>query len=367
MKIHHLSNTAIIIGILLACIPGLSGCKCNRGAQSSLSEKSLADLYYETVRDSASVDWQENISVFHYWREIAPEEYLFDVPSAEQISAWELLCEKENDMDSEMRLEVQGYCLNMNQFMTIQDFFCVHGEDDAFIAWRLQQYYLNIDAPKSEYERFQYLKNAIQSLCDYKADNQMTMNIHAGLKTFLEEFYCRMIHRRAVHHSDNRLAAALLKENEAWEAYHAQLSPTFYVLNSENRQATLWSMAESWLHYNDAITRESSLIDFYLAITDGRDYEFQHHPTMPGASVLQEYRKFIDEQEEVEEEFASTLAEKKRELEKEMEAWKNWMLSRREISSQLNGFVKDVFDNSTNNVIRAKYLILKDREQYRLF
>ena len=126
-------------------------------------------------------------------------------------------------------------------------------------------------------------------------------------------------------------------------------------------------MAESWLHYNDAIIRESSLLDFYLAITDSQDYEFQRHPTMPEARVLQEYRKSIDEQEEVEEELASTLAEKKRELEKEMEAWKNWMLSRREISSQLNGFVKDVFDNSTNNVIRAKYLILKDREQYGLF
>ncbi len=169
---------------LVAALCALS-CKCQGNKDShkqfradtvtsAESENNNSEIYYEAVTDTANVDWQEYIPVFHYWRDIKDDEYLFDVPTPEQVAAWKSLCEKETPADSVMRCYVQEYCLNMNQFMTIQDFMSVwpqqepYGSDDAFTEWRLEQYYLDIYHPDSEYDRFMYLKDGMESLCCYE-------------------------------------------------------------------------------------------------------------------------------------------------------------------------------------------------------
>ena len=370
----------------------MHSCKCqgNRVSQKDFTaentpvvekEKSPSVYYYEAVKDSANIDWMEYIPVFHYWRDIKDDEYLFDVPAPEQIAAWESLCEKESPADSVMRCYVQEYCLNMNQFMTIQDFVNVwpqqepYGSDDAFTEWRLEQYYLNIYNPDSEYDRFMYLRDAIQSLCCYDAQSQFEMNFKAGMEATLEEFYCRMMHREAVRHSTARVAKALEIENQAWEAYHAQLDSTFRVLDSENGMASAWSMAISGILFDDAGTRRISLDDFYFALTDSLDYEIRHkrsriseyeihhYTKMPEGKVLQAYKSFINILKESDIEYASPLSERKKALEDEMKAWEKWIQSRKAVSSILTGFVKDAYDNSTNTVIRAKFIMLKNRYQ----
>ena len=46
-----------------------------------------------------------------------------------------------------------------------------------------------------------------------------------------------------------------------------------------------------------------------------------------------------------------------------MNAWKKWMERRATVSSLLAGLCKEVYDNSTNNVRRHKYIMLKNRYQ----
>lgn len=380
------------ITILLLAVSFAFSCKCQRS--SGASEQSMTDItsvydpertqseiYYEAAKDTADVDWREYIPVFHYWRNIENEDYLFDVPTPEQIAAWESLCEKETPADSVMRCYVQEYCLNMNQFMTIQDFMNIwplqepYGSDDAFTEWRLEQYYLDIYNPDSEYDRFMYLRDAIQSLCSYDAQSQFELNFKAGMEATLEEFYCRMMRREAVHHSTARVAKALEKESLAWETYHNQLDSTFRVLDSENGMASAWSMAISGILFDDAETRRISLDDFYFALTDSLDYEIRHkrsriseyeihhYTKMPEGKVLQEYKSFINILKESDIEYASPLSERKKALEDEMKAWEKWIQSRKAVSSILTGFVKDAYDNSTNTVIRAKFIMLKNRYQ----
>ena len=65
----------------------------------------------------------------------------------------------------------------------------------------------------------------------------------------------------------------------------------------------------------------------------------------------------------VENEYAYPVSARTRELTAEMNAWKKWMQGREAVSSLLSGWLKDVYDNSTNNVRRRKYIMLKNRYQ----
>ena len=49
------------------------------------------DLYYEKKAADADIDWEEEISVFHYWRDISNDEYYFGIPSEQQVITWKAL------------------------------------------------------------------------------------------------------------------------------------------------------------------------------------------------------------------------------------------------------------------------------------
>ena len=59
-------------------------------------------LYYESITDTTEVNWSEYIPIFHFWKNISEGDYLFDVPSAEQVASWQNLCEQETPSDSVM-------------------------------------------------------------------------------------------------------------------------------------------------------------------------------------------------------------------------------------------------------------------------
>lgn len=336
-------------------------------------------LYYESITDTTEVNWSEYIPIFHFWKNISEGDYLFDVPSAEQVASWQNLCEQETPSDSVMRCFVQQNCLNMNQYMTIQDFMNIwgkqdpYGSDDAFTLWRLEQYDTETHSLDSEFDRFQILKSTIQSLCCYNAQFQFEMNFKAGMEEVLQELYCRTMLRESIRHSEPWVATALKKENEAWEEYHAQLDSTFRVIDGEinGLVGSAWPMAISGILFDDARIRETSLADFYFALTDSLDYKVRHkksvisiyelekHTETQEETVLREYRDFINSLEE--DEFAYPRSQRKNVLTMEMNAWKKWMNSRKEVSSLLTGLVKECYDNSTNNVRRNKLIMLKNR------
>lgn len=332
-------------------------------------DKTPSSSYYEEVEEGIDIDWEEVIPVFHYWREIAAEEYLFVTPTEKQISYWKKQCEKENGVDSAWRRGVQGYCVNMNHFMTIQDLLSVwarqksYGGDLDFIMWRLQQYDTDSHSIGSEYERFMILRQIINRLCNYSPGSQIEENLKAGMETTLEEFYCRMIFREAMHHSSSNLANLLKKENLAWESYHTQLDSTYRILDAENRMGSAYPMAICGIMKADADIRKLSLEDFYFALTNCIDYDIPCHSVISIDKVIKEYKGFIRALKENEEENSHHFQTRRKALEAEMDAWNRWVESRNAISSQLKGLVKDAYDNSTNNVLRAKFIMLKNRYQ----
>ena len=132
-------------------------------------------------------------------------------------------------------------------------------------------------------------------------------------------------------------------------------------------------MAISGILCDDAQTRETSLADFYFALTDSLDYEVRHKKSVIGVyelekhteiqeeKVLREYRNFMNSL--VEDEFSYPISQRKKVLAMEMNAWRKWMGCRKEVSSLLTGLVKDCYDNATNNVRRKKLIMLMNRYQ----
>ena len=360
------------------------GCGQHQSTKSSNSDGEMFnnEQLYHKHTDTTSNAWNDTVHVFHYWRDIEKGDYLFDVPTEEQISSWKKTCEESNHYDSEQNTGVPWYYLNMNQYVTIYDFAGLWYRDDSYIdnldltLWRLAQYdYDSSYSPDSEYDRFYCLKNAIQGLCLFDAQFQFELNLNAGLEADFQEFYDKVLVREAIRHSSTDIAKALEEEETTWQSYHAEQDSTFRKIDGTPNAfvGSAWPMAISGIAYDDALMREESLADFYFALTDSLDYKIRHkksvigeydlvkHSTIQEERVLKEYRLFMDSLEE--DDIYYPVPERKKALEREMNAWKEWMKSRATVSSLLAGLCKEVYDNSTNNVRRHKYIMLKNRYQ----
>ncbi len=361
-----------------------AGCGQRRTTKSSNRDEEMSNyeqLFYKHT-DLTRNAWNDTVHVFHYWRDIEKSDYLFDVPTDEQISSWKRLCEEKNQYESEQNTGVPGYYLNMNQYVSIYDFAELWYSDNSYIdnidltLWRLAQYDYNSSySPDSEYDRFYYLKNAIQGLCLFEAPFQFELNLKAGLEADFQEFYDKVLVREAIRHSSNDIAKALEDEETAWQSYHAELDSTFRIIDGTPNAfvGSAWPMAISGIAYDDALMREESLADFYFALTDSLDYKLRHKKSVIGEydlvkrstiqdeRVLKEYRLFMDSLEE--DDLYYPIPERRKALERDMNAWKKWMERRAKVSSLLAGLCKEVYDNSTNNVRRHKYIMLKNRYQ----
>ncbi len=370
--------------ILILLILSAVSCGQRRSAKpSNIDVKKFNDeqLFYKHT-DSTRKAWDDTVHVFHYWRDIEKCDYLFNAPTDEQISSWKHLCEDCNQYGPEHNTGVPDSFLNMNQYVTIYDFAELWYRDNSYndnldlTLWRLAQYdYDSIYSPDSEFDRFFYLKNSIQGLCLFDALFQFELNLKAGLEADFQKFYDRVLVREAIRHSSTDIAKALEDEETAWQSYHAELDSTFRIIDGTPNAfvGSAWPMAISGIAYDDAQLREESLADFYFALTDSLDYEVRHkksvigeydlvkHSTILEERVLKEYRRFMGSLEE--DDISYPVPERKKALEREMNAWKEWMKSRATVSSLLAGLCKEVYDNSTNNVRRHKYIMLKNRYQ----
>ena len=379
-----MNSRILSIVLMFLVLYATASCVQRRSTKSSNRDDEMSNyeqLYYKHT-DTTNNPWNDTVHVFHYWRDIEKRDYLFDVPTDEQITSWKRLCEEMNPYDSEQNTGVPGYYLNMNQYVSLHDFVELWYRDDScfdnlgLTLWRLAQYdYDSSYSPDSEYDRFYYLKNAIQGLCLFDAQFQFELNLKAGLEADFQEFYDKVLVREAIHHSSADIAKALGDEDIAWQNYHAELDSTFRIIDGTPNAfvGSAWPMAISGISNDDALMREESLADFYFVLTDSLDYKIRHkksvigeynlvkHSTIRDEKVLKEYRLFLDSLKE--DDIYYPVPERRRALERDMDAWEKWMNSRAKVSSLLTGLCKEVYDNSTNNVRRHKYIMLKNRYQ----
>ncbi|MBR5660638.1 MAG: hypothetical protein IKW99_03720 [Bacteroidales bacterium] len=324
----------------------------------------MRESYYAQIEDYKG----SYIRTFRYWKEMEGNDYLFGKPTYEQSKEWIRFCRVANPAYEINVKQLVGY-ESINQFVTVQDFYGLwynRGDslkfNDDLTLWRLEQYDTVSHSPNSEYERFSILKERINSLTEFDSLFQVDLNFWASFKADLQEFYDRVLLRETIGQSDDEVAIAFKKENDAWLNYHVQVDSAFRIIdgNPEGMVGSAWSMAISGIREDDALIRESSLNDFYFTLTDGPEkYDLERHVEVSEKKVLNEYKRFMDSF--VEDEAYYPVPERKEALSLEMKAWNEWMVARNSVSSLLYGQYKEAYDNATNNVRRIKYIMLKNR------
>lgn len=388
MKLAYKASSLAIIRFSWTCaLVVLCLCGCNQHQKNKASgegnnavteDNADIDIYYRHT-DTTSSAWNDTVRVLHHWYFIEDYEYLFGAPSERQIAEWKQLCSDRNPIDSSIVIGVPASYRDMNQYVTLQDFIELWYHDDSkfldddLTLWRLAQYCNNegYDIPESGIDQFNYLKHSYSELLCYDPQFQYEMNLFAGLEADFQEFFDRVLAREAIRKSQPSIAKALEDEERAWRSYHRVLDSTFRILdgNPSGAVGSAWPMAISGIAKDNAVMREESLFDYYCTLADSRNHnervmsidEQRWQEGISYEDVLNEYRDFIVSLKE--DECYYPVPERIKALEEELDIWKKWMKSRRYVSSTLSGPCKIAYDNSTNTVIRHKFIMLKNRYQ----
>ena len=381
-----MSRLQLSYSLLIIILTSFSFCECKNPHKVHAGKEEAVISSITDIKDKFSDNDDEYISVIRSWRDLSQQDYLFDVLEEVQIKEWKKLCEARNAIDSVSKISLEEGFADANQMMTIYDFINLwyheesYLEDDDLTTWRLMQYDKELSGYcDSEFDRFSMVKNAIQSLLLYCPMSQMDINYHSALEQNFQEYYDRLVLKEAIRHSEKRLSDALEREQDHWLQYQTALDSSFRSIQGDpnGMGGSAWPMAICGILEDNAIMREISIMDFYFALTDNLDYEFLHktsrigeyeverHAEVKDKDVLDEYERFMAliEQSFFDPECHYSKTVMRNALKKEMTAWKGWMSSREQVSDNLDGLCKDVYDNATNNVRRYKLIMLKNRYQ----
>ena len=360
-------NSRIQHIILVFLILSLVGCGQRRATRSHNDdswEYYGEQLYYRHT-DTTDNAWNNTTEFFHFWKKMKPEDFLFSPFPIDSVSSWKQRCQVLNNPDQVGMQFIPANYANMNQFVTVFDLVYVwadRGYDeqhDDFTLWRVEQFRCDTLRPASVYEKFNLLKSAINSICDFEPIIKFEYDNMSCLEEQLQSFYDRMLLRELTSRSNPTLSQALLNEDTAWKSYHAALDSTYHKLfeypNEINGSA--WGQSLLGALQDDSFIREHSLAD--LCYSSMEQFKPETHPLVSDEMVIQEYRRFRDSFEE--DEYHYPIKIRKKALEIEMAEWQKWMNSRVAVSSLLTGREKELYDNSTNNSRRMKYIMLKNQ------
>lgn len=356
---------AVLVTLLLtSCGQHRSGKSTVNGSMDFDDNTTAEQLYYQHT-DSTKNAWNDTTVFFHFWKEMDQGAYLFDSFPLDSVSLWKSLCE---ELNKDIGIEhVPSRYVNMNQYVTIFDLIGVwsyrgyDGKYDDFTLWRIEQFRSDTLSPLSFYEKFNLLKSTANSLCDFEPFFKFEYDNMSCLDEQLQSFYDRLLLRETLKHSDQNVEKALLTEDSAWRRYHAAMDEVYQRIQEDPNHfnGSAWGQAILGARQDDAFIREYSLVD--LCFSSEENYEPETHSTISDGIVLQEYRRFLNSF--VENEYHHPIKVRRKALEKEMIEWQKWMISRSVVSAQLSGRNKDLYDNSTNNARRMKYIMLKNRYQ----
>ena len=358
------SRIQIVLVFLILSSVGCGQRRAARNHNDDSREYYGEQLYYRHT-DTTDKAWNDTTEFFHYWKKMRLDDYLFGPFPTDSVSSWEALCKELNEEGRLGLRFIPANYANMNQYVTIYDLIAVWGERryddnyDEFTLWRIEQFRCDTLRPGSVYEKFNLLKRTINSICDFEPFIKFEYDNMSCLEEQLQSFYDRMLLRELISRSNQALSQALLKEDAVWKSYHAALDSTYHKLYEDPNHfsGSAWGQSLLGALQDDALIREYSLTDYCFSSEE--QFKPETQSIVSDETVLQEYRRFIDSFEE--DEYHYPIKVRKKALEIEMAEWQKWMKSRVAVSSLLTGREKELYDNSTNNTRRMKYIMLKNR------
>lgn len=350
MSTHHLRAIIPLLSTSLAIL-----LSCNETALGN------HELYFAEYSASDSIDWDEKIPVFHYWKHEEGE------TSDGTIYTWEGACEDAFRPEPTERRYVHGYYRSMNQFVTVNDLIELWYKEnkergnDAFTFWRMNQYQNLVCRHCDDSESARLIKNAVENLLDYEAETQWDLNYQASLRNDLKEFYERRLLKLCLYGPDD-LSDALRQEEEAWQDYNKKLSTAYNLLESspDGLEGSSWPTSMAGITEDNLDMRIASLED-YLRLNENSFRFPEEDGTVGIGMVIHESDDFISELRE--DENHQPLSARKKALDEEVAAWIHWMNARTKVSLLLGDSKRDGYESVTGSIIRRKFIMLKNRYQ----
>ena len=304
------------------------------------------------------IDWDELIEVPREWN---PEVDAIFGPR----KSWKAACEKAFTPEPTERRFVQGYFKGANHYLAVHDFielwYTEYGnkyKGDDFVYWRLNQFEKIEGGEVTPGERVRRLRQAINDILDYVAGTQWDLNLQAALRDDFADFYCKRLLKEIP--ASSAMRSALGKENEAWNNYQKSIGSAYRLLEGDpsGNNGSSWSMAVCGFSEDNLGMRASSLEDL-LDIIEGT--------FAPGKKDVQVGREMVTGEAEAfskglkEDDYSYPLAKRVQALELDIRDWGRWMDARSAIRSLLPEEQRELFDASTETILRHKYIMLKNR------
>lgn len=306
------------------------------------------------------------VNVTRHWKDIDSSEYVSRVPSGEEVEQWKSAFESANPIKS-VDKEDYNYFKDLDHYVTVKDFIMLwHSAgadmDIAQTEWRLLQWdKKDIGTQKGEFAKVTHLRDVIDSLMDYSQGTQWEMTFYAWLWTDFLKFYNKVLLREMGNYAPDTLRTALGKEAAAHDHYSGKEWTAFDKIFGDPE----WS-GSSFPYSQGMFARESldayaRANELFLGSLMGEGSLKESAKVFTPEVVQREFTRFNGTIQESEYEGGYSVADKKKALSEEKQAWMSWMSQRAKVSALLSGDVKRAYDAATRLLCREKLILLKNR------
>ena len=211
-----------------------------------------------------------------------------------------------------------------------------------------------------------HIRDQIDSLLDYNTGINVEMSNRAVLREKLYGFYNDLVLRCLLSKVSDRVAAAMMKEQEAWLAYHSAAIESFRKFNDSSGSAFT-----QWLYEFGAedhkLRRRSQEGIFFVMCPGDLPFTIDREiiPSISDEQLAAESegiaRDLVDWSIEG---LGLNVKEQRATLEKERKAWNIWMQTRKNVSSLLPDEYQEVYDYATYMVRQEKLAQMKERKVF---
>ena len=229
-------------------------------------------------------------------------------------------------------------------------------KNDDFTLWRLASYMPPHSYIHSTKERFDFMRQQINSLLDYEKSSQWDYNLGACLEMDLEAFTVRMLGKEL-----NKLNPIFKAEVEAFEDYLSAAATVYdyLIVGKDGYQGSSSTMRWAAFNKDRYFIMRQALEGILFYLSDGIIPSGGASSEFAVEMVGYEYDSYIEELIYIEGDYS--IEERASALESERTAWNKWMKVRDKILLVLPEDQKTVYQQQTGTLCQSKYQMINDR------
>lgn len=302
------------------------------------------------------------------WKNLNKDIYYGNPPSAQEIEQWKAEFEAVNPYDS-VQWSGVGLYKDADHYLAVTDFIeFIHGPkcdeylpDDRRLLWRLDQYDpLVNDKPKMGLDKVLFLRDQYERLLDYECGSQWDMTMWSWLSTDFRDLYGRLLDSEIMKHISPEVSELISAEIKCEGDYYDASSLAYQKIEgSPDWSGSAFPYRVGCFGILNIDIGNKAKEDLVHSLYDPSYVTIYDRLLITNKLLTSEYARFAGTFEE--EEYWYPVKERAEALNNDRDSFFKWMDARSDVSSQLTGRTKIVYDNATQSIMRQKLIMLKNR------